>query len=829
MRAHSSHSLSCFLALFLTIILPACGFVDSGGSQGVGIDPRDRTVNEQTRVVLDATALVDEPQGKRFEWDQTGGPPVDLTNANTARASFTAPRVDRRTVLLFALTVTDKFGASESDQVKITINDAPTANAGPDRGAAPGAQVTLNGGGSSDSDGGIETFLWRQTGGGKIFLIGADTSTPSFNVPPTAQPGDVFSFRLTVTDSDGARDTDDVNVTVNLRPVANAGPDQTVSEGQTVTLNGNGSSDPEGGPLTFQWTQTAGPEVVLNGADTATPSFTAPDVDTTTQLTFQLVVTDNAGSTSIDTVNVNVVPPIFNAAPRANNDIATTNEDVPITIDVAANDTDSDGVIVRSTVAITDLPDNGSAVHNGNGTVTYTPAANFNGADSFRYTIRDDDNAVSNVATVSITVNSTNAAPVADDDAYSVPIGGTLGVAPPGVLLGDTDPDGDPLTASRGLFPTGPTNGTLTAFNSDGSFTYVHNGSATTSDSFTYQASDGNGGTDTATVTITITSASATAASCWTTPSAQMLTARLNADLEGLDEPLRYALVTNGKKGTATMIDPATGTFAYTPVAPGARGSDTFIYKVENPEGKMRLGKVTVVIDPRIMPLGGSTTAGVTNWAKQLPMPEQRVGYRKPLFDKLTAAGYPIDFVGSQSFGAGVPSFDYDSEAHALRTAREIARGSQTKDVAWPDSGVYAWLNENPADFVLLHMGSADLGPAGVAGIEAILDEIDRWEADHDAPVRVLLAKAIDRNPPDPRIESLNDQVQAMAEARVEDPTHPAFPDLITMVDQHAALAYPADMSDRHHPNAAGYEKMADAWFKAIRSECRPPPGASLK
>ena len=56
------------LILRPALVLSACGFVDSGGSQGVSIDPRNRTVNEQTLVVLDATDLVEDPTGKTFEW-----------------------------------------------------------------------------------------------------------------------------------------------------------------------------------------------------------------------------------------------------------------------------------------------------------------------------------------------------------------------------------------------------------------------------------------------------------------------------------------------------------------------------------------------------------------------------------------------------------------------------------------------------------------------------------------------------------------------------------------------------------------------------------------
>ena len=193
------------------------------------------------------------------------------------------------------------------------------------------------------------------------------------------------------------------------------------------------------------------------------------------------------------------------------------------------------------------------------------------------------------------------------------------------------------------------------------------------------------------------------------------------------------------------------------------------------------------------------------------------MGYRKPLLDKLMAAGYPIDFVGSQSFGAGIPGFDDQSEVHTMAS---LTGGAHAKEAGYPATGIYAWLNQNPADFVLLHVGSEDLSAARVDHVEAILTEIDRWESDHAAEVRVLLARVIDRQPIDPRISAFNDQLQAMAEARITNATHS---DKITIVDQHAALSYPADMSDRLHPTAAGYNKMATAWFEGIQSTCQPP------
>src|SRR5207244_2007882 len=95
-----------------------------------------------------------------------------------------------------------------------------------------------------------------------------------------------------------------------------------------------------------------------------------------------------------------------------------------------------------------------------------------------------------------------NTPPVSNNDAYTVAEGGTLTVAAPGVLANDTDAEGNPITA---ILVSGPAHASSFNLNADGSFTYVHNGGETTSDSFTYKANDGSLDGNVATVNITIT------------------------------------------------------------------------------------------------------------------------------------------------------------------------------------------------------------------------------------------------------------------------------------------------------------------------------------
>lgn len=96
---------------------------------------------------------------------------------------------------------------------------------------------------------------------------------------------------------------------MNAAPMAVVGSSQTVSSGARVTLDGGQSSDPDGDPLTFAWTQTEGPNVALSNADTATATFTAPNVSANTVLRFQLSVSDPGGLSGVAVATVNVSRP----------------------------------------------------------------------------------------------------------------------------------------------------------------------------------------------------------------------------------------------------------------------------------------------------------------------------------------------------------------------------------------------------------------------------------------------------------------------------------------------------------------------------------------
>jgi lysophospholipase L1-like esterase len=198
----------------------------------------------------------------------------------------------------------------------------------------------------------------------------------------------------------------------------------------------------------------------------------------------------------------------------------------------------------------------------------------------------------------------------------------------------------------------------------------------------------------------------------------------------------------------------------------------------------------------RIMPLGDSITYGTNSTGT--------VGYRRPLYQLLSGAGYSVDFVGSQTDGTPT-DFDQNHEGH------RGWRADQIRD------NIAGWLDSNPADVVLLHIGTNDISQgqgatSTAAEIGQILDRIDAWETAHNQ-VWVVLARIINRNDSwSGTTTQLNGLIQNLADTRI------AQGDKIIVVNMESALNYPGDLSDTVHPNDAGYGKMAAVWYAELET-----------
>ncbi|WP_048753330.1 cadherin-like domain-containing protein, partial [Crocosphaera watsonii] len=202
---------------------------------------------------------------------------------------------------------------------------------------------------------------------------------------------------------------------------------------------------------------------------------------------FTYTVEDNEGLIS-NTATVDLKINSINDEPIAVDDIVITDEDTPITINILDNDNDVDGSLNVDSIIITTQPNNGIVEVNNDGTVTYTPNNNYNGEDSFTYTVEDEEGLVSNEATVNITVNAVNDKPVANNDTVETDeeIAVTINI-----LDNDNDIDSN-INPESIVITTQPTNGTLEV-NNDGTVTYSPNNNYNGEDSFTYTIEDAEG------------------------------------------------------------------------------------------------------------------------------------------------------------------------------------------------------------------------------------------------------------------------------------------------------------------------------------------------
>ena len=236
------------------------------------------------------------------------------------------------------------------------------------------------------------------------------------------------------------------------------------------------------------FTVTAVDDAVVEGNHSGAVTHTATSTDA------------SFNGAAIATLTANIADNDFapNQPPNATDDAATTPEDQAKVVNVLANDSDPDGDAL--TVTAVTQPTNGTAAVSGGGqSVTYTPAANYHGGDSFTYTI-DDGNAHPVSATVTMTVTPVNDNPVAIADVGATTAPNAVVVT---VLANDSDVDGDVLSVAS---VTQPAAGTGTAAISGGGTTVTYTPPAAFSGTaaFTYTASDGNGGTASATVTVSV-------------------------------------------------------------------------------------------------------------------------------------------------------------------------------------------------------------------------------------------------------------------------------------------------------------------------------------
>ncbi len=213
--------------LLTSVVLTACGG-GGGGSASNTQQPltpntapsvsagADQTVMASSIVNLSGIATDSDGSIATFSWTQTAGDSVNLSDENTASASFQMPANPSVTQFSFMLTVTDNDGASASDSIIIILHQAPNVEAGENQTVLGSSVVNLTGSGSANN-GSIVSFNWEQLSGETVALSNADSAIASFTAPDNAGQ---LEFTLTVVDSLGAESQD--NVFINVASTENS-------------------------------------------------------------------------------------------------------------------------------------------------------------------------------------------------------------------------------------------------------------------------------------------------------------------------------------------------------------------------------------------------------------------------------------------------------------------------------------------------------------------------------------------------------------------------------------------------------------------------------
>ncbi len=298
--------------------------------------------------------------------------------------------------------------------------------------------------------------------------------------------------------------------------------------------------------------------------------------------------------------NVSIVPITSPNDPPVANDVAADAKfNGTSFIDILFNDTDIDGVINPASVSIVNPPTNGTIVDIDpmTGIVEYLHGGNANPTDTFTYTVEDNDGAVSNVATVTLTILP-NQAPVANDDEAIVKIGKSVAVNVP---ANDTDIDGT-LDLTTVTIVAGPLHGTIAGIDpSTGVVSYDQDLGIATADSFTYTIDDDDGETsNVANVVLTINPNLPPVAHDDVAFAAFDFPSRINVlandtDSDGTIDPTSVVVLDAPQNGF-TSVDPATGVVTYTHTALTSE-PDSFTYTVEDDSGDLsNLAMVRVTV-----------------------------------------------------------------------------------------------------------------------------------------------------------------------------------------------------------------------------------------
>ncbi|MEQ9426496.1 MAG: Ig-like domain-containing protein [Cyclobacteriaceae bacterium] len=484
---------------------------------------------------LDKIQIISLPSNGTFQWNGSNVTVNQEIDASDIGLLTFLPSSDFNGSATFDWNGNDGTAYANSDAtVTITIdavNDEPSFTAGADQTVdedATAQTVTdwatdLNKGATNESGQSL-TFTVTNDANGLFSSQPAIDASGNLTYTPAADANGSATVTVTLMDNggtaNGGDDTSDAQMftitidAVNDEPSFTAGANQTVDEdatAQTVTdwatdLD-KGATNESGQSLTFTVTNDANglfssqPAIDASGNLTYTPAADANGSATVTVTLMDNGGTANGGDDTFADQTFTITIDAVNDPPVADNDTGALLIGGSEVINLADGDSDIDGTLDLSSISISSGPSNGTLLINNDGTVTYTHTNTTTLMDTFTYTIADNEGLVSNVATVEITLSEPNEAPIADNDDAVVEEGETITIQ---VTDGDVDNDGSLDLTSVSIVDQ-VSHGTLISGN-DGTVTYEHDGSETTTDQFTYTITDNDGAlSNVATVSIQIT------------------------------------------------------------------------------------------------------------------------------------------------------------------------------------------------------------------------------------------------------------------------------------------------------------------------------------
>ena len=510
-------------------------------------------------------------------------------------------------------------------------------------GLSPASPVTVAAGTTQafeadawDPDGDGLSYSWELDGVGTGVVLNA------FNYSPRGADAGAHTVKVTVSDGHGGTDSRIWNVTVTNDAPAATDLGVTTEEDAAVVVT-LPATDANGDALTYTIVSgpahgalqgEGGPTVFTGGDLIYTP---AADWNGAETITYK--VNDGAADSGVGTVTITVTA--VNDAPVAGAQAVTTNEDTAKAITLAATDAEGSGLSWTVVVSPAHGVLSGTAPD-----LTYTPAENYAGADSFAF--RVNDGAVdSNVATVAITVTAVNDAPVASDQAVVTKVSTAKAIT-----LRATDVDSTALTYE---IVAQPGHGTVTA-GTTAAHTYTPTAGWSGTDTFTFRAKDGALYSNVATVTVEVTNVNAAPVAAAQSVVTKVSTAKaivlVATDANG--NALMYTVMAGPSHGTVTAGAAANRT--YTPM-PGWNGTDTFTFKASDGTADSNVATVTVKVDAVPVITGPATLAVTEDEARAVTL-----GATDADGDTLTYAITTAPLHGTLSGTA--PNLTYTPAAH---------------------------------------------------------------------------------------------------------------------------------------------------------------------